>query len=261
MIEWHLGTIGFSYQDWSGVFYPDGLSKRDYLIHYSQFFNSVELDSTFYGTPRPEYVERWKAITPPDFSFCVKTPREITHDKRLVDARIEMDHFLNTMKLLGGKLGVVLIQLPPDMTFSHIHNLAVFLRQLPPDVRYAVEFRNQSWVATGTEQLLMNNNIGWVSTDYIHLPQRVFVTTDFIYIRWIGRHGQYDVKDHERQDMTSRLERWWADIRKHQARLDKVYGYFNNDFSGHSPATCNRFKEIVGLSTKPLKPPQQGSLF
>lgn len=261
MINWHLGTIGFSYKDWSGVFYPEGLAQRDYLLHYSQFFNGVELDSTFYGTPRPEYVERWAAISPPDFRFCVKTPREITHDRRLVDAMDLMLPFLDTMRPLGEKLAVVLIQLPPDLQFSYIHKLAVFLRQLPRDIRYAVEFRHDSWHSTATGQLLQNHDIGWVSTDYIHLPQRVYVTTDFIYIRWIGRHGQYDVKDHEREDMTPRLERWWADIQTRAIGVSNVYGFFNNDYSGHSPATCMRFKEIVGLPTRPLKPPQQRSLF
>ena len=253
--------MGFSYKEWNGVFYPDGLPAIDYLAHYSQIFSSVELDSTFYGTPRPEYVERWAAVTPPDFTFCVKTPREITHDLRLIDAEEPMGEFLDTIQLLGDKLGAVLIQLPPDMTFAYIHKLAVFLRQLPKQFRYAVEFRHPSWHATATGQLLQNHDICWASTDYIHLPQRVYATTDFIYVRWIGRHGQYDTKEYERVDLTPRLEKWHQEI---QSRLDgayTVFGYFNNDYAGHAPATCNRFKKIAGLPTQPLQPPQQGRLF
>jgi uncharacterized protein YecE (DUF72 family) len=221
--------MGFSYKDWNSVFYPDGLAPRDYLNHYSQVFDTVELDSTFYGTPRPQYVERWAAVTPPDFTFAVKTPREITHDLRLEDAIQPMDGFLNTIRLLGDKLGVILIQLPPDMTFAYIHKLAVFLRELPKDIRFGVEFRHPSWHQTATGQMLQNRDVCWVSTDYIHLPQRVYVTTDFIYIRWIGVYS--------------------------------IYGFFNNDYAGHGPATCNRFKEITGLPTNPTQPPQQGSLF
>jgi len=261
MINWHLGTIGFSYKDWNAVFYPDGMVPRDYLAHYSGIFDSVELDSTFYGTPRAEYVERWAAVTPPGFTVCPKTPREITHDLRLVDAAEPMVTFLNTMRLLGENLGVVLIQLPPDYTFSQIHKLAVFLRQLPADLRYAVEFRHASWHNTATGQLLQNQRVGWVSTDYIHLQRRVYVTTDFIYIRWIGRHGQYDLKDHERVDLTPRLKEWWTDIQAQLEGVQDIYGYFNNDYSGHSPATCNRFKRIACLPTRQLKPPQQGRLF
>jgi uncharacterized protein YecE (DUF72 family) len=260
LIDWHLGTMGFSYKDWNGVFYPSGSPARDYLAHYSQVFDAVELDSTFYGTPRPEYVSRWASVTPDNFSISVKTPREITHDLRLVDATEPMNKFLETMQLLGDKLGVVLIQLPPDMTFSNIRKLAVFIRQLPAGFRYAIEFRDSSWHSAATSQLLENHGICWVSTDYIHLPRTVYVTAKFIYIRWIGRHGQYEVKDHEREDMTARLNWWWGDIHSRLNGTRAVYGFFNNDFAGHAPATCNRFKEIVGLPTRPLQPPQQQRL-
>ena len=261
MIEWRLGTMGFSYKDWNGVFYPDGISPRDYLTYYSRIFNAVELDSTFYGTPREEYVERWAAVTPPNFTFCAKTPREITHERRLEKSGELMDSFVRTMRLLGDKLGVILIQLPPDMSFDHIHKLAVFLRELPDNCRYAIEFRHPSWHATATGQLLQNHDICWASTDYKFLPQRVFVTTDFLYIRWIGRHGEYDLKDHERVDRTPRLQEWWEDIQNRSEGVRALYGFFNNDYAGHAPATCNRFKGIAGLPTKELRPPQQGRLF
>lgn len=261
MIDWRLGTMGFSYKDWNGVFYPDGMSSRDRLAYYSRIFEAVELDSTFYGTPREEYVERWAAVTPPNFTFCAKTPREITHERRLEDSGERMGKFLSTMRLLGDKLGVILIQLPPDMTFGHIHKLAVFLRELPDNLRFAVEFRHPSWHATATGQLLENHNVCWASTDYKFLPQRVFVTTDFVYIRWIGRHGQYELKDHERVDLTPRLQEWWEDIQNRSESIQALYGFFNNDYAGHAPATCNRFKEIAGLPTKQLRPPQQGRLF
>lgn len=252
--------MGFSYKDWEGVFYPVGMPPRDYLARYSQVFDAVELDSTFYGTPRPEYVERWASITPPNFTFCPKVPRDITHERRLVEAEAAMAEFLDTMQILGNKLGVILIQLPPDFTFSLIHKLAVFLRQLPKNYRYAVEFRHPSWHATATGQLLQNHDVAWASTDYIHLPQRIYVTTDLMYIRWIGRHGQYDTKDHERVDLTPRLETWFDDISSRLDRVQGIYGFFNNDYAGHAPATCNRFKEIAGLPTSDLRPPQQGRL-
>ncbi len=261
MIMWHLGTMGFSYKDWDGVFYPANLSARDYLSYYSNYFDAVELDSTFYGTPRPEYVERWAAVTPDGFTFCVKTPRDVTHDMRLVDATEPMAEFLDTMRLLGDKLGAILIQLPPDMTFNHIHKLAVFLRGLPTDLRYAVEFRHPSWHTTATGQLLQNHDVCWVSTDYIHLPRRVYVTTDFIYLRWIGRHGQYETKDFERVDMSPQLEQWLSNIQSRMEGVYTIFGFFNNDYAGHAPATCNRFKALAGLPTKPIQPPQQRLLF
>ena len=80
MTNWYLGTMGFSYPDWAGTFYPDTLAQRNYLGHYSRFFNAVEIDSTFYGTPRLTTVKRWATSTPADFRFCPKTPRMITHE-------------------------------------------------------------------------------------------------------------------------------------------------------------------------------------
>ncbi|MFN2188512.1 MAG: DUF72 domain-containing protein, partial [Candidatus Promineifilaceae bacterium] len=232
MVSWHLGTMGFGFKDWNGVFYPEGVSSRDYLVHYSKIFDSVELDSTFYGTPKPEYVERWAAVTPDNFKFCVKVPREITHDLRLEGAEDKMLHFIETMAILGEKLGVILIQLPPDYTFNQIHSLAVFLRQLPRDHRFAVEFRHRSWVNTATGQLLQNNHVCWAAADYIHMPKRLTPTTDILYIRWIGRHGRFDSHDVELDSRLPDLEKWLEEILENLNGVISVYGFFNNDYTG-----------------------------
>jgi uncharacterized protein YecE (DUF72 family) len=260
-LAWHLGTMGFSYKDWEGVFYPPGLPRRDYLAYYGEYFNAVELDSSFYGTPRPEYVIRWAQMTPDDFTFCPKMPREITHELRLRNAGAETTAFLDAMRLLGDKLGPILIQFPPDFSREQIGALAAFLRQLPTDLRYAVEFRHRSWHATATGVLLQQHDVAWVSTEYVHMPQRVYVTADFLYIRWLGRHGTYDTKDHERVDKTERLQAWLEDIRSRQDEgIETVYGFFNDEYAGFAPATCQKLKRLLGLPTKPLQPPQQGRL-
>lgn len=262
-LEWYLGTMGFSYKDWEGVFYPPGLKQRDYLAHYSRFFNAVEVDSTFYGTPRADTVKRWGQMTPADFVLCLKMPRIITHELRLADAEEEVEAFLETARLLGEKLGPILIQFPPDFARDQIGVLAAFLRGLPHDVGYAVEFRHRSWHATATGMLLQKHGVAWVSTEYQYMPQRVYVTADFVYVRWIGRHGTYETHDHEREDKGPRLQEWLEDIRSRQEEegFGAVYGFFNNDYAGFSPATCQTFKGLVGLPTKPLEPPQQASLF
>ena len=261
-LDWYLGTMGFSYKDWEGVFYPPGLKQRDYLAHYSQFFNAVEVDSTFYGTPRPSTVRRWAQMTPAEFVLCPKMPQIITHDMRLADAEKETADFLETMRLLGDKLGPILIQFPPDFARDQIGALAAFLRELPHDLRYAVEFRHRSWHATATGMLLQKHGVAWTSTEYLYLPQRVYVTTDFLYIRWIGRHGVYDTHDREREDKTPHLREWLGDIRSRQEEegFGAVFGFFNNDYAGFAPATCQKLKRILGLPTKPLTPPQQARL-
>jgi uncharacterized protein YecE (DUF72 family) len=261
---WHLGTMGFSYKEWQGVFYPAGLAARHYLAYYSERFDAVEIDSTFYGTPAPETVERWTAVTPDHFTFCPKTPRVITHEQRLLPgAYDEMDRFLDTMRRLDQKLGAVLIQLPPDFTTQQQPVLARFLERLPTDLRFAVEFRHRSWeeTAESTTDLLQKQRICWATADYIHLSHTIRPTTDFLYLRFIGLHGQFRSKDREQVDKTAVLQTWWQQIQPHLPQMAHVYGFFNNDYAGYSPATCNRFKQIVGLEVEEIRPLQQGRLF
>jgi uncharacterized protein YecE (DUF72 family) len=261
MVAWHLGTVGFSYKDWDGVFYPAKMPGRSYLAHYSQIFNAVELDSTFYGTPPLDRVKQWAVTAPEGFKFCVKTPRQITHEARLVDTSEAMLDFLETMQYLGEKLGAILIQLPPTFTAVEHDTVARFLTNLPAGLQYAVEFRHPSWFTPETSLLLRNLGVCWTSADYVDLPKQVAPTTDFLYIRWLGRHGQFKHKDREQIDVTPQLEWWWAYIQPHLEHIQTIYGFFNNDYAGHSPQTCNRFKQLIGQPIKTPKLPQQGRLF
>lgn len=260
-MDWYLGTMGFGYQDWQPVFYPAGLPSRNFLRHYGSTFNAVELDTTFYGTPSRDQVLRWAHATPEGFKFCAKVPRAITHEARLVRATVQMNEFVGAMQHLAGKLGVILIQLPPDFTFAEAENLSLFLLDLPKSVDYAVEFRHASWVNPQTAALLRERGVCWAVTEYLDLPIHIEPTCDFLYIRWIGEHGRFERKDHERVDLSERLHWWYEQLEPHFPGVARIYGFFNNDYAGHSPATCNRFKRIVGLPVVTLQPPQQQRLF
>lgn len=270
-LSYHIGTMGFAYEQWrNGVFYPAGMSQRQYLGYYSQRFNAVEMDSIFYGIPKPETIRRWTAVTEPPFTICPKTPRAITHDLRLSHSVEPMLAFLEVMRLLGDKLGPILIQFPPDFTNGALSRLADFLAALPTELRYAVEFRHRSWDTSATAQLLTTHNIAWVMADYIYMPQHLtYRTADFLYLRFLGRHGQYAMKDHEIVDKTAVLQQWHQQIEEHEGEItatstssvQSVYAFFNNDYSGYSPATANKFKQIIGLPPSEIRPYQQGRLF
>ncbi|HEX6386763.1 MAG TPA: DUF72 domain-containing protein [Anaerolineae bacterium] len=261
MSNWHIGTMGFSYKEWQGAFYPAGMASRDFLGHYGQFFNAVEMDSTFYGTPRAEYVERWAAAAPSDFTFCPKTPRAITHESQLTEATPAMLEFLDTVALLDDKLGAVLLQFPPDFTYIHAGPLDDFLGKVPAGRRYAVEFRHRSWNRPETADLLQRHNVCWVAADYIYMPREVQRTADFLYLRFLGRRGQFGRKDQEQVDKTAELQKWRQRIQPHLAYVTDVYAFFNDDYAGHAPASANRFREVVGLEKREIRPPQQGRLF
>lgn len=261
MTDWRLGTVGFGYAEWLGSFYAPGMKPNQYLPHYSDYFNAVEIDSTFYGLPREETVTRWREQTPEDFRFCPKTPRDITHAAQVMDKVGEMDIFIERARLLGPKLGPILIQFPPTFDLNEVGALTAFVRALPTDVRYAVEFRHRSWENPAVYGLLQAHGMAFVAADYIHLPPHLHITTDFVYVRFIGEHGRFPLKHEEVLDQTPRLEMWWDQIRPNLPSLRAIYAFFNNDFSGHSPATCNRFKRMVGLPVRYPGWPTQPTLF
>lgn len=261
MVDWRLGTVGFSYKDWEGVFYPKNTPVRSYLSLYSNIFNTVELDSTFYGTPPIERVRQWVGMVPDGFKFCPKMPRQITHEARLRQVDGPVEEFLTAIEAFGDRLGAILVQFPPSFTAAEFETVDSFLGALPRPMQFAVEFRHQSWFNFETVALLRSHNVCWTSTAYLDLPKQISLTTDFHYIRWLGRHGQFLQKNREQIAVMPQLEWWWANIQPNLERVHTIYGFFNNDFSGHSPATCNRFKQLVGLPTVYPQIPQQPSLF
>ena len=261
MVEWFLGTMGFGYDDWRGVFYPPGTTSRDYLTHSSRIFYSVEMDTTFYGVPRSAVVTQWAASTPDNFKFCAKLPRTITHEMGLIGTRGLVDEFIDAMRLLGDKLGVILIQFPPSFTSTSLPALEAFLKDIPTVVRFAVEFRHRSWYTPQTVELLTAHRICWAAIEFPRLPNQINITTDFLYIRWIGKHGSYTRHTHERVDRSSHLKWWWETIKLYLDRVDSIYGFFNNDYAGFAAGTCNRFKIIAGLPVENIQTPKQQRLF
>ncbi len=261
MTEWFLGTMGFSYKQWVGPFYPDGLSSRHHLAFYAERFNGLEIDSTFYGIPKASTVHRWRDVTPADFRICPKMPRAITHDARLIEVDDLTEEFLDTMRLLQDKLGPILIQFPPDFTQAEVSNLIHYLPQLPDDLRFAVEFRHRSWIKPETAVLLEAHNLCWTSADTVYMPRNITPTTDFLYLRFIGPHGRFPTKDRLQLDRGDDLRAWWQELQPYIRDMQNNYVFFNDDYEGFSPATCNRFKRIIGLRPDEIQPMQQGRLF
>lgn len=261
MVDFYIGTMGFSYKDWAGSFYPQRLSPREYLSYYSRIFDAVEIDSTFYGTPKSVSVDRWRENSPDGFKICVKVPRTITHDAGLVDVNDEMIAFIRTIEKLGDKLSVILLQFPASFTSSSKKVLDDFLEQLPADYNFAIEFRNPSWYSPQSAELLSKYGVCWVATEFQGVPKEVALTTDMIFIRFVGEHGRFRSHDREQIDVTPQLESWWEWIRSKSDTVHEVYAFFNDDFSGHAPASANRLKKLIGLPVVNTDLPKQMKLF
>ena len=260
-VQYHIGTMGFGYKAWQGTFYPEKLPKARQLAYYATRFQALEMDSTFYGVPRAESVVRWREITPDGFKFCPKMPREITHDLKLSPAAEPvLTSFVETMRLLEDRLGPVVIQFPPDFVSAEFETLANFLPGLPGDLRFALEFRHRSWWGERTAELLRAHHMCWIAADYLYMPREIWQTTDFLYLRFLGRHGRFATKTHEVLDRTDDLVHWREQLLPHVETAPAVYAFFNNDYSGYSPATADRFKALLGLDVEPGTP-RQGKLF
>ena len=261
MNHWYLGTIGFSYKDWLGSFYPTGTSQRMYLSYYSKLFNAVELNTTFYSLPNQATFQSWLNASPAEFRFCLKTPRRITHELGLRGAQGLMMEFIDSLHTLGEKLGPILIQLPPKYTQENYTVLSKFLESLPSTYQYAIEFRNASWYNGKTTSLLSQYRVCWVSSEFPNLPKEIILTSNFLYFRWIGVNGMYQNHTHERVDKTNELRWWLKAISPISEQVQTVYGFFNNDYAGFAAGTCKRFKLIAGLEDEENNLPFQSRLF
>ena len=241
----YLGTQGFAFDDWVGPFYPPGTPKTAYLEAYARHFATVEIDSTFYASPRRSVVEGWRRRTPEGFLFAAKFPRLITHDKKLEGALPEALAFIDTMQLLGEKLGVLTLQFAYDFTPDMAPRLDAFLGDLPPNVRYAVEVRNRKWLTPELGEMLSGHNAALVLQDLYYMPKMDWLTADFTVVRWLGRRSDISQFDHIQIDRTQELNGWGERVHRFLDEGRDVYGYFNNHFAGHSPGSLRQFQEIL----------------
>lgn len=245
--EIRLATQGWSYKDWVGAFYPDGMAATDYLGFYSRVFDCVELDTTFYGPPRAETVRTWDEATPAGFEFAAKMPRAITHDKRLVEVEPDLVEFLTAMSCFRPKLGPVLIQLPPSFEADDWETFKNFIAILPEEFKYAVEFRHESWLTQRTEESLAQRGLAWTVVDHHYMPREVRFTADFAYVRWLGRRSDVKRLDRVQIDRSKDLEFWARELDRIAQKVQRIYGFMNNHYAGHAPASINELRRNLRL--------------
>ncbi len=250
MTDLLIGTSGWSYNEWAGVFYPNSSANK--LSYYSKVFETVEVDSTFYAYPSKGLVLGWARYTPESFVFSVKLPRLLTHEKKLdLSKGVEADliRFLSLLKPLiaSGKLGPVLIQLPPSYSYqSDFDKLKGFLARAPEDVAFAVEFRHPSWLREDVWSFLKGRNAANVIVDEPLLPPETTVTADFAFIRWHGRGTRpwYNYRYSDKE-----LDGWVPKVRDVASRVKKTFGYFNNHFKGFAVENSLRMMEKLEVSS------------
>jgi uncharacterized protein YecE (DUF72 family) len=242
----HIGTAGFSYKDWLGNFYPQFCPQADFLRYYASKFNTVELDSTFYGIPSVKTVEKWACTTPDGFKFAAKFPRTVTHEGETKDRLAEAERFIDTMQHLGTKLGPLLLQFPYSFRPQCAELLKQLLELVPSDLMLAVELRNQAWLGDNLYSWLKRKGVSLCLIDYPGMPRLDIRTADWTYFRLIGNHHEI-TQDYSfvRKDRSDELD-WWSDLMARFAgETVDIYGYINNHYSGHAPSTARQVLDAL----------------
>ena len=233
-----VGTSGYQYRHWRGVLYPEGLPQREWLPHYARFFDTVEMNATFYRLPTAVAVERWRSIVPRGFTFAVKGSRYLTHLKRLLDAEAGLERFFDPVSHFGAKLGPVLWQLSPHMK-PDLQRLERFLARLPAG-RHAVEFRNEAWYSEETCDVLERHRAAFCEHDAVRrAPPRL--TGSFRYVRFHGTTGRYMGRYG-----AAALRPFATDLLAWTARGGDAFVYFNNDVGGHAVHDALALLALVG---------------
>jgi len=257
-----LGTSAWSNPSWEGVFYPPGTKASDYLAVYAQKYDCVEIDNTFYRVPSSAMVRKWADDTPSHFVFTAKVPRIITHEKVMVDCGEDLSLFLKTMAGLGSKLGVFLLQFPyfNKQVFQNrrefFGKLRLFLPQLSEEFRWAIEIRNKAWICAEFLELLKQHRVSFTLIDQSWMPpidqlfgKQDVETADFVYIRWLGdRKGIEEITtswDRVVVDREADLQHWVEPVRSFLGKGLQVYGFFNNHYAGHAPASLEMFRRLL----------------
>jgi uncharacterized protein YecE (DUF72 family) len=266
MDDIQIGTSAFTAAGWETAFYPTGMKPADYLSYYATKFNAIEVDSTFYRTPSVATVNGWERKTPTGFLLSAKIPQLITHEKVLQDCNEDLLHFLDTMDLMGAKLGPLLFQFGyfNKTAFKSgkkfLARLAPFLKGLPKGYRFALEIRTKQWLTAEFFDLLREHKVAYALIDQAWMPRvsEIFekfdpITADFTYIRLLGdRKGiekQTKIWDKVIVDRSMELMSWVNVCQRTMKRGVSTYAYVNNHYAGFAPATVEQFEKLWKTAT------------
>jgi len=232
-----IGCSSYYNSYWQPVFYPEGMPRSKWFGYYCEFFNTYELNATFYKFPTVKSLQGWYAKAPENFLFAVKAPKVITHLKKFNDCKLEVDDFYAVCKEgLQHKLGNILFQLPPSYDYSQ-ERLELILGYMNPTFCNVIEFRNKSWWTSHVYETLTRHNITFCSVNYPDLPDDVIKTAATGYIRLHGNpklfYSQYSVAE---------LQQLYDTVAKHT--FDTVYVYFNNTASKAGILNALEFETI-----------------
>jgi len=231
-----IGTSGFHYKHWRGIFYPDGLATSRWFSYYAQQFDTVEINNTFYHLPSAAAFDGWKEQAPRGFLYALKFNRYGSHWMRLKNAHSTIGNFLNVAKRLEESLGPILVQLPPRWN-ADAQRLEDFLSTAPRSLHWAVEFRDPSWLCREVYTVLQRYHAALCIHDIVANHPRI-LTSDWTYLRF---HGDHYAGTYSPQKLSAEAK--W--IKQQLATGLDVFAYFNNDAQGYAVENAAELKSYV----------------
>jgi len=224
----YIGTSGWSYPDWKNSFYPPKLPTNKWLNYFASQLQTLEVNTTFYHTPKENIVSNWYSQVPDDFVFAIKASGYITHRKRLNDCKEPLLFFYKSLEHLQNKVGPILFQLPPSFK-CNLERLIEFIENIDNSYRGVFEFRHESWFTEEVYKVLEDNNIALCITDLNGKLSPEVLTTDFAYVRLHGPEKAY-----KGSYGTKALNQWKRKLEKWAAMGITSYCYFDNDEKGYA---------------------------
>jgi uncharacterized protein YecE (DUF72 family) len=235
-----IGTSGWHYDHWKDVFYPNDLSKANWLSYYSKHLNTVEINNSFYQLPSTDTLQQWKQTVPDSFVFSMKASRYITHMKKLKDPESSLKKFIKAADPLDNRLKVLLFQLPPKWR-RNVDRLNAFLDALPDSYQSVFEFRDPSWWHEDVYDLLNTHGAGFVIFDLKGQTSPHTVTSDLVYIRLHGPSDQPYTGSYTPQALTA----WRDRMLQWQSEGRSVYCIFDNDDRGYAVKNALELVHLV----------------
>ena len=234
----YIGTSGWSYKHWKGVFYPESIKSNEHFNYYLQHFDTVEINNSFYRMPSLSTFNNWKKAVPQDFIYALKANRAITHIYKLKNQEQVLEEFITNAAVLKSNLGPILFQLPPSWNVN-IERLHDFLQTLPLDYRYVFEFRNKTWHNDDVYNLLKKFNCAFCIYELEGYTTPYIITSDFVYIRLHGPGNKYqgDYSDKTLLEWAGRIKSWLSD--------KDVFIYFDNDEKGYAVSNATQLKKLI----------------
>lgn len=239
----YIGTSGWSYKHWKGNFYPRNIKDSEEFVYYQKFFNTVEINNTFYHLPLESTFIQWRKNTPDNFLFSVKASRFITHMKKLKIDNDGLDVFLKRARKLKDKLGPVLFQLPPGWKLN-LERLENFLKRLPSKNLYTFELRNHTWITGEVLKLLKKYNCAFCIYELDHYQTPLEITANFVYIRLHGPQKKY-----QGNYTRAALKKWATRCLDWQKKGKDVYVYFDNDQKGYAAENAKTLESLLKAKT------------